>query len=100
MDVMASSLRGMGISLLPMVVSLAGACLLRLVWLSTVFQIPAYHCIQTVYVSYPITWIITSAAHLVCFLAVMRRVQRHFDLEGTPAGQQEISCGQEEAQIV
>ena len=61
---------------MPMIVSLVGSCLLRLVWLSTVFQIPQYHTIETVYVSYPITWIITLTAHIICFLWAMRRLER------------------------
>ena len=38
MDTLASSLRGLGYSVLPMVVSLIGSCLLRLVWIATIFQ--------------------------------------------------------------
>ena len=44
MDVMVGSLRGMGCSVVPMIVSLLGACAFRLVWLATIFQIPEYHC--------------------------------------------------------
>ena len=39
MDTLASSLRGLGYSVLPMVVSLVGSCLLRLVWIATIFQL-------------------------------------------------------------
>ena len=39
MDVLASSLRGLGYSVLPMVVSLVGVCVLRLVWIATIFQL-------------------------------------------------------------
>ena len=55
-DVMVGSLRGIGYSIMPMCVSLVGACGLRLIWLATVFQIPQFHTIQIVYLSYPITW--------------------------------------------
>ena len=73
MDVMANSVRGIGHSLLPMVVSLLGACGLRLVWIATVFQIPAFHSCFTVYLSYPISWGMTFAAHVVCFALILRR---------------------------
>lgn len=42
MDVMVGSLRGLGYSIVPMIVSLLGACGLRLVWIATVFQIPRF----------------------------------------------------------
>lgn len=76
MDVMVGCLRGIGYSIMPMIVSLVGSCLLRLVWISTVFQIPQYHTIETVYISYPITWIITLTAHILCFLWAMHRLER------------------------
>lgn len=59
MDVLVGALRGIGYSIIPMIVSLIGACGLRLLWIATVFQIPEYHSLSTVYISYPITWTIT-----------------------------------------
>lgn len=76
MEVMVGSLRGIGYSVLPMLVSLIGACGLRLVWIATVFQIPAYHSIETVYWSYPITWLITTCAHALCFLITMKHLKK------------------------
>lgn len=75
MDVMVGSLRGIGYSVLPMLVSLVGACLFRLVWIATLFQLPAFHTIGTVYWSYPISWAITFLAHVVCYLWAMRRLK-------------------------
>lgn len=76
MDVMVGCLRGIGYSVMPMIVSLVGSCLLRLVWIATVFQIPQYHSVQTIYLSYPITWIITFLIHVLCFVWAMRRLER------------------------
>lgn len=76
MDVMVGVLRGLGRSVTPMIVSLAGACGLRILWIATVFQQEQYHTIFTVYVSYPITWIITFTAHVVCFLAVWHGIKK------------------------
>lgn len=67
MDVMVGSIRGMGYSVTPMIVSLLGACGLRLLWIATVFQIEEFHTPDTVYLSYPVSWAITIAAHVVCF---------------------------------
>lgn len=73
MDVMVGALRGVGYSVIPMIVSLIGACGLRLLWLATVFQIDRYHSVTTVYLSYPITWIITLSVHILCFVLIRRK---------------------------
>ncbi|MCM1522838.1 MAG: MATE family efflux transporter [Ruminococcus sp.] len=80
MDVMVGALRGLGSSVIPMIVSLIGACGLRLLWIAVVFDIPEYHFIRTVYISYPITWTITLAAHCVCFAVVRSRVKRKYEI--------------------
>ena len=78
MEVMVGALRGIGYSILPMIVSLIGACGLRLLWLATVFQIPRFNKIETVYLSYPLSWAITFLAHLVCFIIVEKTVRKKF----------------------
>ena len=76
MDTMVGTLRGIGYSVMPMIVSLMGACVLRLVWLATVFQIPQYHTPECVYWSYPLSWLITLAVHVVCYIWARRRLAR------------------------
>ena len=76
MDVAVGTLRGIGQSVLPMIVSLVGACGLRLVWIATVFQIPVYHTINTVYWSYPVSWGLTALAHFICIFFAMKKVKR------------------------
>lgn len=71
MDVLVGSLRGLGSSVIPMVVSLAGACGLRIVWIFTVFQ--WHHSLNVLYLSYPVTWAVTAAAHLLCFMMIRRK---------------------------
>lgn len=73
MDVMVGILRGLGYSVAPMIVSLIGVCGLRLVWIFTIFQIPAFHTTQMLYFSYPVSWVLTFAAHLITFMIVRRR---------------------------
>ena len=76
MDVMVGSLRGLGYAIMPMIVSLIGACGLRLVWIATVFKIPEFHTIEMIYITYPITWTLTFIAHVVCFVIVRRRLPK------------------------
>lgn len=75
MDCMVGSLRGLGYSVLPMLVSLTGACGFRIFWVVTVFA--ARHSLTVLYMSYPVSWFITATAHMVTF----RKVRRHFPKE-------------------
>ncbi len=70
MDVSTGALRGYGRSLGPMVVSVLGICGIRLLWIFTVFQMPAFHNPQWLYLSYPISWIITLAVQMILFFRV------------------------------
>ncbi|MBE6877775.1 MAG: MATE family efflux transporter [Ruminococcaceae bacterium] len=79
MDVMVGSIRGMGYAIMPMIVSLLGACAFRIVWIFTVFQM--YHTQFSLYISYPISWGITFAVHLVCYLVVRKKVFSKLDAQ-------------------
>lgn len=74
MDVMVGQLRGLGYAIVPMSVSIIGACGFRLVWLATVF---AHHKNwEILFMSYPISWILTGGTHLLCYLIVWRRISK------------------------
>ncbi|EID84047.1 putative efflux protein, MATE family [Treponema sp. JC4] len=74
MDTMSNIIRGIGHSLLPMVVCIVGVCVFRIVWLSTLFQTPAFHTEFIIFVSYPISWTVTFIAHCICFAKVFKKV--------------------------
>lgn len=71
MDVLVGCLRGLGRSILPMIVSLLGACGFRILWIFTVFK--EHRALETVYISYPISWTLTAGVHLICLLLVIRK---------------------------
>lgn len=75
MDTVCGSVRGLGYSLAPMIVSVVGVCMLRILWIFTVFQIPRFHNLVVLYFSYPITWIVTFTAHLVTYLILMKKIK-------------------------
>ncbi|MBR1931255.1 MAG: MATE family efflux transporter [Lachnospiraceae bacterium] len=74
MEVVVGVLRGMGYSVMPMLVSLSGACLFRIVWIYTIFR--QYRTLSCLYWSYPISWALTFAAHLICFAIVYHKMVR------------------------
>ena len=74
MDCMVGSLRGLGYSIIPMFVSLTGACGFRVLWVFTVFA--AYRSLDVLYLSYPVSWAITAIAHMVTFHKIRRKIPR------------------------
>lgn len=75
MDAMANSIRGCGHSLLPAVVTIFGACVLRIIWLLTFFQIPQFHTPTVIFLSYPISWLVTYIAHVICFVVIFKKIK-------------------------
>ena len=74
MDVSCGALRGLGKGMVPMAVSLLGACAFRILWVYTVFAVqPTLPCL---YISYPVSWVITWVAHTVCYLLIRRNMER------------------------
>ena len=72
MDVCSGVLRGMGKSIVSTIISLVGACLMRVVWLCTVF--PAHPTLEVIFISYPITWILTTATAFVVIRILLKKM--------------------------
>lgn len=76
MDVSTGALRGMGSSTSPMIISVLGICGLRILWIYTIFQIPAFHTPQCLYFSYAVSWGVTFLFQLATFFLVYRKKTR------------------------
>ncbi|MBQ8497837.1 MAG: MATE family efflux transporter [Clostridia bacterium] len=74
MDVVVGQLRGLGRSLVPMLVSVIGICGFRILWINTIFA--AYHTWEMLFISYPVSWILTSGAHLLCYFIIQRKLPK------------------------
>ncbi|MCR5148351.1 MAG: MATE family efflux transporter [Eubacterium sp.] len=75
MDVMVGSIRGLGYSIMPMIVSLIGACGLRIIWLKTFFKMAMFHKPFYIYATYPVSWAITILAHVVCYFVIKKKMK-------------------------
>lgn len=73
MDTITGALRGMGESLITMIISILGICGVRIAWIYTIFRIPAYHTLESLYLSWPVSWIITLIFQLTAFLLLYRK---------------------------
>lgn len=76
MDCMASAIRGVGHSVMPMIVTLVGACGLRMVYIFTFFQIPKFHTFQSIFYSYPISWVVTFIFLTISFVWIMKHIEK------------------------
>ena len=74
MDALVGMLRGLGYAVVPMCVSIIGACGFRILWITTVFR--KYHSLDVLFSSYSISWILTGGTHLICFIIVWRKLRR------------------------
>ena len=74
MEVGSGVLRGLGKSLLSTSIALVGSCLLRVVWLLTVF--PLYLTLEVIFVCYPITWFMTAATSFTVIHILMGKIRK------------------------
>jgi len=77
-EVSAGALRGMGISLMPAVITIGGTCVLRIIWVGTVaVAYPTFDALMSVY---PVSWVVTGIAVLAAYALMSRK-----KLRATPA---------------
>ena len=72
-NVMGGTLRGLGVSVPPMIISILGICGVRIAWIYTIFQQPQYHTPECLFFSYPLSWVITLVSQFVLFTVVYRK---------------------------
>ena len=72
MEVFVGGLRGMGVSFLPMIVSVVGVCGVRIIWIFTVFSLIS-RTLDCLYISYPVSWALTALILFVCLLVERKR---------------------------
>jgi len=70
-EVTAGTMRGMGWSMTPTVITIVGSCVLRIIWMFTVFA--AAPDFVTLVIVYPISWVVTGVAMFVTYYFVRNR---------------------------
>ena len=71
MDVITGGIRGLGASVAPMLITVLGVCGVRLVWIW--FALPLIPTLEMIYLSYPISWALTTAAQWITYRMILRR---------------------------
>lgn len=80
METASGSLRGYGKSMNSTVTTLVGSCLLRVIWVYTVFRMVG--TIESLYIVIPISWVLTFLAHMI----FLRYYQRQFERSASVSG--------------
>ena len=65
-EVLSGAIRGTGDSLVPTLLVSGGICALRILWIFV--ALPMHHTLDTLLLSYPITWVITSLLFAIYYL--------------------------------
>ena len=74
MDLFPGALRGMGHSAVPMLLSIIGTVGTRVVWIFGVF--PHHRSLAALFLSYPVSWIVTILLQVICFYFVRKKVHK------------------------
>ena len=71
-EIISGSLRGVGNTLIPTLITAVGICVLRVIWMFAV--VPRWHVIQAITISYPLSWALTSAAFIAYYMRIRRKI--------------------------
>lgn len=79
MEVFVGLLRGMNCSTIPMIVSVFGSCVFRVLWIYTAFRVSPTQ--ETLYIAYIISWALCSAIHFICYVIIKKRITKKLNAE-------------------
>lgn len=76
MEVLTGHLRGKGHSVVTMLVTVFCTCVFRVLWVSLIFSLPAFHTLTGLYICYPVSWLLNILADMVVIAIIARREKR------------------------
>lgn len=92
MDCYSCAMRGVGRSISAMVISLFGACFLRILYLEIIKRIPTIYSIDLVYITWPISWVITIIIYVFVTKATFKKVKREMEIKIEMASESEVEA--------
>lgn len=72
MEVLTGTIRGLGVTVVPMLISILGVCGVRILWVFTVFA--KYRTLEMLFVSYSISWFATGAILALSYLILRKKL--------------------------
>lgn len=89
MDALSGSLRGLGYSLTPMLMSIGCICVLRSLWVFFIFPLPRFNSLVGIYTIYPISWLSAALLMVIALIFAMRKINKKFKEEEQAAPKSE-----------
>lgn len=81
MDTLSGALRGLGYSVIPMIVSIGAICVLRAIWVFCVFPTEQFHSLIGIYTIYPISWFLGLSSLAIALFILYKKVKRQLTEE-------------------
>ena len=76
MDTLSGALRGLGYSMIPMIVSIGAICVLRAIWVFVFFPMEQFHSLIGIYLIYPISWSLGIIFNTIALLIIYPKVKK------------------------
>ena len=83
MDTLSGALRGLGYSMIPMIVSIGAICVLRMIWVLVFFPTERFNSLIGIYTIYPISWSLGVLAMIIALLILFKRVRARLEVNST-----------------
>ena len=81
MDTLSGAMRGLGYSVIPMIISIGAICVLRAIWIFYVFPMEKFHSLIGIYTVYPLSWSLGLIALGISLFIVYRRIKKKLSSE-------------------
>ena len=91
MDTLSGVLRGLGYSMIPMIVSIGAICVLRMIWVFVFFPMERFNSLIGIYTIYPISWFLGLASMAIALLFIFKKVRRKLEKEADEVKSEDIS---------
>ena len=72
-EILSGAMRGFGHSLIPAFICVIFICILRVIWVYTVF--PMYPKYETILLVYPVSWLFAAIAIIVAYLITVKNIK-------------------------
>ena len=112
MDTISGSLRGLGYSMVPMFVSIGAICVLRTIWVFSVFppeditwlpRLPWFEQFRSligIYTIYPVSWFLGLAIMTIILLFIFKKIKRRLTMEAEEKSELEELGDNAEAEAI
>lgn len=85
LNAVTGAVRGMGYSVIPLVLNIIGTCVVRLCWIFFVFPLPDFHTFAGLAMMYPMSWAVTAVLmSAVVVMAFVKLSRQKYDTAETP----------------